>query len=182
MEKQLLRQQTLQAMQTMRATQRQQWQQSLSEQVLVLCQQNRYRRIACYWGFAPEFETPHLIEQLQTFGYQIYLPRILPQRQLAFHLYQGADELECVQGRIWQPQKNAPTISLNELDLIIVPGVVFTMNGHRIGFGGGYYDRILARYTGMTVSLVFPIQVVAEPIWQIEAHDQAVQRILLPVS
>ena len=182
MEKQRLRQETLQAMRKVSSVQRQAWQASLSEQVVAICRQAGYRQIACYWGFEPEFETPLLIEQLQALGCCVYLPRILPQRQLAFHLYQGGHQMECVQGHIWQPFVTSPEIAVDKLDLMIVPGVVFTLEGHRIGFGGGYYDRVLAQYQGETLAMAFPVQVVSTEMWQVATHDQAVQRILLPVS
>ncbi len=61
-------------------------------------------------------------------------------------------------------------------DLIIVPGVAFSKDGYRIGYGGGYYDRYLADYQGSTLSLAADFQM--QPFLTKESHDIPVQFIV----
>ena len=63
-----------------------------------------------------------------------------------------------------------------DLDLLIVPGLIFSHEGYRIGFGGGYYDRFLADFQGKTVSLVFAEQF--DVRWQPDSFDIPVQKII----
>ena len=61
---------------------------------------------------------------------------------------------------------------------MVVPGVAFTRDGRRLGFGGGYYDRYLANYRGKTISLALPTQVADAGEWAREEHDQPVDQVL----
>ena len=64
---------------------------------------------------------------------------------------------------------------MKEIDLIVVPGLLFSSRGFRIGFGGGFYDRYLADYQGETCSLVFSEQLYDD--WEVEDFDIPVQKI-----
>ena len=67
----------------------------------------------------------------------------------------------------------------NELDLVIVPGLLFATDSHvRIGFGGGYYDRFLAKYNPRTISLVNTPMQTATSDWLVEKTDVPVQTIV----
>lgn len=63
-----------------------------------------------------------------------------------------------------------------DLDLMIVPGLIFTPAGYRIGYGGGYFDRLLAGFTKPTVSLLHSNQIVES--FPIEAHDVPVDFLI----
>jgi len=71
---------------------------------------------------------------------------------------------------------------LDEVEMIIVPGVVFDLHGHRIGYGGGYYDRMLesiGQNKGTKACLIgvcFECQLV--DTIPIEKHDMPVSRII----
>jgi len=63
-------------------------------------------------------------------------------------------------GILEPPKELILPIPLSELDLIIVPGVAFDLRGHRIGFGGGYYDEFLNKVYAIKVGLSFHFQIV----------------------
>ncbi len=66
--------------------------------------------------------------------------------------------------------------NLEEIDLIIVPGVAFDKRGNRIGFGKGYYDRFLKGYRGKKIALAYEFQLVDSI--ETEEHDERVDEII----
>jgi 5-formyltetrahydrofolate cyclo-ligase len=69
-------------------------------------------------------------------------------------------------------------IPVEEIDLILVPGLAFTPHGHRLGRGGGYYDRLLARLPAGVprIGVAFAAQVVER--LPIEPHDATIDSLL----
>lgn len=62
---------------------------------------------------------------------------------------------------IREPKKRCQPVGLDEIDVVIVPAAVWSGDGYRIGYGGGYYDRFLARVPHASrIGLGFETQVV----------------------
>jgi 5-formyltetrahydrofolate cyclo-ligase len=125
-----------------------------------------------------EWNTTPIIEEGWKLGKTIAIPKCYPdEKKLVFYQIHSFDELETVYYNLLEPipyEQNK--LAKNQIELIIVPGVVFNQNGYRIGFGGGYYDRFLSDYKGNTISLLHEKQLVDEI--PVEKHDIPVNHLI----
>ncbi|UTH12952.1 5-formyltetrahydrofolate cyclo-ligase [Macrococcus equipercicus] len=130
-----------------------------------------------------EINTYEIIKFALVQGKSVYVPHCdYHQKTMDFVKFSSIDELQEDEKGILMVT-GARDIN-NEMDLLIVPGVVFDLKGYRIGYGGGYYDRFLADYKGTAVSLALEGQLAEiapesfdEPVHQIITE----QRILTGV-
>ncbi|WP_461214718.1 5-formyltetrahydrofolate cyclo-ligase [Lacticaseibacillus sp. GG6-2] len=125
-----------------------------------------------------EVPTAPVIEAAQAAGKQVLIPRCMPQRQLAFLPDPGPDHRIKSKFGIPEPAYD-PALVDDQPDLLLVPGIAYAIDTHyRIGFGGGYYDRFLARYLGHTVTLAAPSMVYPTAAWPVEAFDMRIQTLI----
>lgn len=132
-------------------------------------------------GFASaanEINTYPILEGTLSLGKKLYLPKISPDKT-HFDYYLAADFKSLVVGPfgILEPSGNRPA-AWEEIDLALVPGLAFDIQGHRLGFGKGYYDRALPllKKTALAVGLGYSFQIVEQV--PSEAHDVLLRAVL----
>lgn len=126
----------------------------------------------------PEVDTFQIIRKAWELNKQVVVPKCQPsEKTLSFRVLERFSQLESVYFGLFEPivQETRGTTK-EEIDLLIVPGLAFTRNGERLGFGGGYYDRYLQEYPGSTLSLAFTEQLI--PALPIEQFDIPVAKII----
>src|SRR5699024_11592202 len=97
-------------------------------------------------------------------------------KRLDFYIMRDVSQLKSGYAGIWEMDiLKCKILDKRDIDLIIVPGVVFNKAGYRIGFGGGYYDRFLASFQGETAALVSTLQFISS--LPVEAHDVPVHTV-----
>lgn len=127
----------------------------------------------------PEVNTSYLIAQGKKENKRIFVPKCNPKtKEMNFYEWNEHTQFERVYVNLLEPiAQTTSVINKSELDLIIVPGVAYSKDGYRIGFGGGYYDRYLADYQGKTISLLLKEQL--KDTFPIEIYDCPVQKMII---
>lgn len=172
--KEELRKRALLALKTQNEEEKQQRDRQLLEQ---FCATKAYRDsqvIATYLAFPFEFDTTLIINQAKRDGKKIVVPKTFAGGKMIFVLY-NPDDLVKTSFGLWEPSSSVEVLS-HQIDLIHVPGLAFRLDGYRIGFGAGYYDRYLADFSKETISLVYPFQLID---FKVSSHDIAVKEVLL---
>jgi 5-formyltetrahydrofolate cyclo-ligase len=84
------------------------------------------------------------------------LPRIIPEEnhRMVFHPY-NADQLVVHPFGMAEPAAVLPTVPPGQIQLALVPGLAFDRRGWRLGYGGGYFDRFLRDFSGVSVGITF---------------------------
>lgn len=128
----------------------------------------------------PEVDTWGIIKQLWSMGKNVAVPKCTPfDKSMIFYQIQNFDQLERVYMHLLEPNPLiSKAITPQEIDILVVPGIVYSEKGYRIGYGGGYYDRFLMNYKGDTLSLAFDIQVVKYV--EYDVFDIPVDKIITP--
>lgn len=113
-------------------------------------------------SFGSEIPTRSLIERLHERGVLVALPRIEDGGVVAVR-YEPGDPTATTSFGAEEPL-GEETLDPSSFDVVAVPGVAFDRTGARIGYGGGFYDRLLPSVPGLTVGLAFHLQVRDEPL------------------
>ena len=170
-----LRKQVLQEMKAIPREQKQAMDQALTDQFLKHPFYQEAKVIATYLSFPHEFQTQGLIEQALKDGKRVLIPKTYPKGRMDFVVYDPQQLVKTSFGLL-EPQGDLEVVDASQIDLIHVPGLAFTREGYRIGYGGGYYDRYLKHFTGHTLSTVYPCQI---RDFIPEDHDIPVQEVLI---
>lgn len=109
--------------------------------------------VLAYFSFRQEPDLTPLFRLDKAWGF----PRCVD-KSLVWHSWQPGNELKWGRYGIAEPLETAPIVNPVTADLILVPAVACDIRGYRLGYGGGFYDRLLSKETGLsatTIGIVF---------------------------
>jgi 5-formyltetrahydrofolate cyclo-ligase len=138
----------------------------------------RARVVLAYWPLRFEVDPRAVVERAWALGKVVALTRIAPgTSELVLRRYTQGDLLHESAFMVMEPAADAPEIGFDEVDLALVPGLGFDGGGQRLGYGKGYYDRLLPRLTRATsVGLAFEVSLLPEI--PSASHDAPVHHVV----
>lgn len=136
--------------------------------------------ILFYASFRSEVDTMASLKRTFKQRKKVALPLVDEKRRKLF-LYRIKDVSELVSGYMGIPEPGITRgrkVNLKDIDVVIVPGAGFDVRGNRLGYGFGYYDKLLSKSKRhiITIALAFEEQIVPEA--PNEKHDIKIDRIV----
>ena len=143
----------------------------------------RAATVAAYVSLPGEPGTGLLLDALHDAGKRVILPVLLPDLDLDWGTYRGADHLSSAGRGLLEPDGDTLGVgAIATADVVLVPGLAVSPTGMRLGRGGGSYDRALGRVPvgTFTCALLFDDEVgIAVPA---EPHDRPVRAVATPTG
>ncbi|MBE6974285.1 MAG: 5-formyltetrahydrofolate cyclo-ligase [Ruminococcaceae bacterium] len=175
MDKQTLRKQIREKKRAMTPAQIEEKSRILGE---LFVQTEEYRRAVTIYGYLPynqEVRTVAMLEQALRDGKKVAVPKCYGD-EMRFIYMEDLSAVAPGYAGIPEPVADGP-VAQDGTALVLMPGLAFDPQGHRIGYGGGFYDRFLAREPGHpTLALCYDFQML--PQLDTEEFDIPVDRVL----
>jgi 5-formyltetrahydrofolate cyclo-ligase len=149
----------------------------IAEKFLSLPELKKAKSILLYFPHKNEVDTTYIIEKLLEQGKDVILPKVV-----GFHInpIKISDLTSLKSGYAGIKEPEGETYPLEKVDIIVIPAIAFDMTGHRLGYGKGYYDRLLSKVDALKIGLAYDFQVLEK--LPSEPHDIPVDMIITPTK
>ena len=119
--------------------------------------------ILMYHSLPDEVYTHSALDKLLAMDKKVFLPKVISDTEMTIHEYTGSDSLQPSEPYgILEPTTPEFSIFNSQFSIVVVvPGMAFDRQGHRLGRGKGYYDRFLSRIPNIyKIGVCFPFQLI----------------------
>lgn len=115
------------------------------------------KTILCYTSKAIEVDTFGIIQDAWDAGKQVAVPRCVDgTRLMEFYLIKSFDDLEKGSFGVLEPiVAQCELLTDFSSSICVVPALGYDLDGYRLGYGAGYYDRFLSNYPGLKVGIIY---------------------------
>ena len=115
--------------------------------------------VLIYASLPDEVYTIDALETMRQTGKRVLLPKVISDTELQLSVYEGSSTLRESSFHILEPTGQLYD-GEEQIEVAIVPGMAFDDQGHRLGRGKGYYDRLLRRINTYKIGICFDFQMV----------------------
>ena len=124
------------------------------------------KSIGAYYSIGSEVKTLDILQETLKSGKVLSLPKVV-KKDLVFKKINSLSDLEQGNFSVMEPKEECEDVK--KIDVIIVPAIALTIDGYRLGYGFGYYDRYLSGKKSKTIALSYSKQIIKS--FQRSDHD-----------
>jgi 5-formyltetrahydrofolate cyclo-ligase len=153
--------------------------QEIAERFYSLKEYGDAKNILIYYPFRSEIDTTIIITRALTDGKRVILPRVSGKTLELFYVEDIKKDLKPGTYGIMEPDMDSCTpAKYTEPDIAVVPGVGFDRHKNRLGYGGGFYDRLIPKLSKniQKIALCFQVQII--DLLPSSAHDIRVDKVI----
>lgn len=133
--------------------------------------------VLCTLSFGNEMNTRVVIDTALSMGKRVAVPRVnVVTKELELFFFDAETTLEKSQHGIDEPTINSRPATPDDIALILVPGLAFDSEGNRLGYGRGYYDKLLSKTAATRIAIAFSCQIVKHV--PTETHDALIHTLI----
>ena len=142
---------------------------------------SKMKNVLLYFPYKQEIKINLLHQQLIKYSHNIYMPKIFPEKVMKFNLYNREHSLSKNKYGITEVN-NDEYLEPHLFDAMFIPFVGVDVNGFRIGYGGGYFDRALSSFIGsnqrkpLIIGLGYDYQILSKNLS--EPHDLRYHKVI----
>jgi len=152
---------------------------SLSYKIIKQIKENfnldKYNVIGFYMPLGNEVDLRPLMKKLIESGKTIVIPKVLDKYNMEFYPLENIRDYHIGRFNVLEPNSNKK-MPKNEIEIIFIPGIYFSYNKYRLGFGAGFYDRYLVNFCGIKVGICFNFQYISD--FPINEYDIPMDKII----
>jgi len=178
--KKILREQLLAKRDRIRSEARKRKEAAIRKRLFASNDLRKAKSILFYASFRSEVGTMECIEKALTGGKKVALPRVMKAEQrLRLYFIESLNDLVSGSWGILEPDtKLCKETGLDNIDVVITPGAGFDSAGNRLGYGAGYYDKLLSGSYRRPVIMALAFEEQIVPKLPGEAHDVKMNKII----
>jgi 5-formyltetrahydrofolate cyclo-ligase len=123
---------------------------------------SRARVVMVFWSFGSELPTMPIIERLGGAGKVVALPRIAD-GDLQVRTWRPGEPMSGTPFGALEPA-DGEVVPAADVNVVFTPAVAFDLQGRRVGYGGGFYDRFFPKTHAVRIGVCLALQVLDEPL------------------
>ena len=137
----------------------------ISIRVIATKEYQSSKSIGAYYPIGSEVKTFEIIKHSIDNKKDIGLPRVIDSTNIEFFkiIEDSFEKIKFTKGKYGIFENTMSNTRIDQMDLLIIPGIAFDLQGNRLGYGKGYYDRLLSsRKAKYIIGLAYESQVINE--------------------
>jgi len=131
------------------------------EQIKISCNLNQYQVIGFYMPLGNEVDLRPLMTEVIALGKTVVIPKVQDKYNMDFYPIKNINDIHVGRFNVLEPN-NEKKIPKTKIDIIFIPGIYFSKDHYRLGFGAGYYDRYLKDYHQKKIGVCFSFQYISQ--------------------